>query len=165
MTYCLQDKDYRPCVGMIILNNCNQIFMARRGDVLPSEPFAWQMPQGGIDDGESAQQASMRELLEEVGTNNVALLSKTSDWLYYNFPADLMGNKLAGKYKGQKQRWFLYRFIGDDKEINLATDHPEFSDWKWCDPSEILEMVIPFKRQVYQDALREFSPFFDNKAS
>lgn len=159
MTKNTKDKDYRPCVGMMVINHQNQIFMARRIDVPETEPFAWQMPQGGIDAEETPQQAAIRELYEEIGTSNVSYLAETSDWLYYDFPPELVANKLMGQYKGQSQKWFLYRFEGQESDLNITTVHPEFSEWCWCDSADILEMTIPFKRKVYQKVIEEFSPF------
>lgn len=117
------------------------------------------MPQGGIDDGEDASTAALRELEEEVGTCNVEIIAESKDWLNYDLPEHLIGKLWGGKYRGQTQRWFLMRFLGSDDEINIQTKHQEFSEWKWVSPSELPEVIVPFKRDLYQKILTEFERY------
>lgn len=151
--------DYRPCVGMIIINNHQQIFIARRKDVALGARYAWQMPQGGMDVNETPHEAALREMLEEIGTDKVALLMVSNDWLYYAFPQSLRKSSWGGRFSGQRQKWFLFQFTGEEKDINLDTRHPEFSEWKWAAKEEVIRQVIPFKRQVYEQVFSEFAAF------
>ena len=144
---------YRPCVGIMLLNNLGKVFVAQRID---TRTEAWQMPQGGIEEGEDPKRAAIRELEEEIGTNKAALMAESSDWLYYDLPIDLQQKLWNGQYKGQRQKWFLYRFLGDDRDINLLTEHPEFLDWRWANVSELANLAIPFKRHVYENIIQEF---------
>lgn len=139
---------YRPCVGVMMINRAGRIFAGRRRD---SEIPAWQMPQGGIDDGEKPRQAALRELWEEtgVGPDLVEFVAKAHHWLTYDLPPELVGKIWGGRYRGQKQKWFLFRFLGEDRQIDIATAHPEFSEWKWVTAEEMLAAIVPFKRQVY----------------
>jgi putative (di)nucleoside polyphosphate hydrolase len=114
------------------------------------------MPQGGIDAGESPRQAALRELKEEIGTNDAEFLAESARWLTYEFPAELRGKVWRGRYRGQRQKWFVLRFLGDDSEIDLATKHPEFSAWKWVEPRELPRLIVPFKRPLYIELLAEF---------
>jgi putative (di)nucleoside polyphosphate hydrolase len=145
---------YRPCVGIILLNNEHKVFVGQRVDVAGE---AWQLPQGGIDACETPRVAALRELYEEVGTQNVDILGETASWLNYDFPA---GIEKAGRWKGQRQKWFAMRFLGSDDEINIRGDHPEFREWRWVTPEELPLLAVSFKRQVYFTALTELSPFF-----
>ncbi len=148
---------YRPCVGMMIINDAHKIFIARRKDLDDDAMYAWQMPQGGIDDGETPQQAVMREMIEEIGTNAVALMSESREWIYYDFP-DWLKNKSRGNYyMGQKQRWFLFKFVGHEADINLKTKHREFSQWQWAEKEEVMRQVVPFKLRAYEKVFEEFS--------
>jgi len=140
----------------MILNREKKVFVARRID-MTSE--AWQMPQGGIDEGEMPKEAAMRELEEEIGTNNVEIIAESERWLYYDLPDDLVGKLWGGKYRGQKQKWFLVRFLGEDMEINLQTEHPEFSEWQWVSPKKVSELIVPFKQKLYESLLHEFADF------
>ena len=144
---------YRRAVGIMLLNPMRQVFVAQRID-FPAD--AWQMPQGGIDAGESPRQAALRELKEEIGTNDAEFLAESARWLTYEFPSELRGKVWRGRYRGQRQKWFVLRFKGDDSDIDLATKHPEFSAWKWVDPQELPRLIVPFKRQLYIDLLAEF---------
>ncbi len=149
------DSAYRPCVGIMLLNHANLVFVARRIDM--SEE-AWQMPQGGIDDGEEPRAAALRELKEEIGTDKAIILAESRGWLRYDLPTELAGQAWGGRYRGQRQKWFAMRFVGSDSDIDLATDHPEFSDWKWMVPASLPRFIVPFKRQLYVDILTEFAP-------
>lgn len=152
---------YRPCVGIMLANRSGQIFVAQRLDNKDS-PWrdCWQMPQGGIDEGEDARTAAIRELTEETGIVPALadILGEYPGDLLYDLPDDLMGKIWGGKYRGQSQRWFLMRFTGEDQDINIATEHPEFSDWKWTDPATLVELIVPFKRDIYRQLLNHFGP-------
>jgi len=144
---------YRPCVGIMLLNADGQIFTAQRIDM----PGAWQMPQGGIDDGEDIQEAALRELLEEtsIPPSAITVLKQTTDWINYDLPDHLVGKVWDGKYGGQKQQWFLMQLNGNEALINLATEHPEFNQWKWSSPQELIAEIVPFKKHVYEQVVAE----------
>lgn len=148
---------YRPCVGVMLINSDGLIFAAQRLDA-PAGVAAWQMPQGGIDDGEKPGVAALRELWEETGVtaDMVERLDKTKDWVTYDLPPDLLGKVWGGKYRGQRQKWFLYRYLGTDAQINIATDHPEFSAWRWIGADEMIASIVPFKRGVYESVVAAF---------
>lgn len=148
------DRTYRPGVGIMLLNATGHVFVARRID---TDAEAWQMPQGGIDDGEAPRDAALRELEEEIGTNKATILAESRGWLHYEFPAELARKAWGGRYRGQRQKWFAMRFTGADADIDLATEHPEFMDWKWLPAVQLPELIIPFKRQLYRDILTEFA--------
>ena len=145
---------YRPCAGIMMINADNNIFVGKRID-MPSEH--WQMPQGGIDKGEDPLAAARRELLEEVGTDKIELLDSIDDWLTYDLPNHLLGKVWKGKYRGQSQKWYLFRFTGTDSDINIETEHPEFSDWKWTNPEKLIEEIVPFKKEIYSIIAKRFS--------
>jgi putative (di)nucleoside polyphosphate hydrolase len=147
-------KGYRAAVGIMLLNPAGKVFVARRIDMqmLP----AWQMPQGGIDPGETPLEAAFRELKEEIGTDKAELLGKSRGWLKYDLPPELARGVWGGRYRGQRQKWFAMRFTGSDADIDLATDHPEFDAWKWAAPDRLPELIVAFKRQLYIDILAEF---------
>ena len=151
-----EQRPYRPCVGIFLLNNEGLVFTGRRID---SRAEAWQMPQGGIDAGESPLQACMREMREEIGTNTAELVSQHDDWLYYDIPLPLADRLWQGRYKGQKQKWMALRFTGDDSDINIVTEEPEFCEWKWLSPHDLVDLAVPFKRDVYQNVLAAFAPY------
>ena len=151
-----EQRPYRPCVGIFLLNNDGLVFAGRRID---SRAEAWQMPQGGIDAGESPLQACMREMREEIGTNTAELVSQHDEWLYYDIPLPLADRLWQGQYKGQKQKWMALRFTGDDSDINIATEEPEFCEWKWLSPHDLVDLAVPFKRDVYQNVLAAFAPY------
>lgn len=149
---------YRLGAGVVLINPEGLIFAGRRRD---TDAAAWQMPQGGIDKGEDPAQAAMRELWEETGVTSdlVTLLAEAPDWFAYDLPPELLGNVWKGKYRGQKQRWFLYRFNGRDDQVNIATEHPEFSDWRWIGAEEMLDAIVPFKRPLYAEIIAAFRPW------
>jgi putative (di)nucleoside polyphosphate hydrolase len=149
---------YRPCVGIMLINAEGRIFAGQRRD---SDAPAWQMPQGGIDPGEKPRRAASRELWEETGvTDDLAeFLAKSDGWVTYDLPPELVGRIWGGKYRGQKQRWFLFRFTGRDDQIDIATEHPEFSRWRWIGADEMIAAIVPFKRAVYEQVVAEFRPW------
>lgn len=152
---------YRLGVGIMLLNNEGKVFVGQR---LDSKVEAWQMPQGGIDNNEDFDIAMERELLEEIGTNNISVIKKTDDYLYYDLPNELIPNVWNGKYRGQKQIWYLVRFEGQDSEINLnASNHPEFKEWQWLDPNNLENVIVPFKRDLYKQIIESFKDFFYSK--
>ena len=149
-------KAYREGVGLMLLNPRREVFVAQRLD-MPSD--AWQMPQGGIDRGETPIEAAKRELCEEIGTCNGEFLGESRDWYSYDLPAELAGKLWRGRFRGQTQKWFAFRFAGDDSEINLETETPEFLAWKWVDAIEVPRLIVPFKRDIYTAILSEFAPY------
>ena len=145
---------YRRCVGMMILDSQNQILVGRR---LDHPSGFWQMPQGGIDNNEIPEEAVWREMMEEIGTNNAELLYTSSNWLNYEIPKATLNTLPWGeKYIGQTQKWFIFRFTGKEKEINVKTENPEFSEWKWTHHESLLNNVVPFKKKIYAKILEEF---------
>lgn len=145
---------YRPCAGAMLVNGHGQVFVARRIDTAGN---AWQMPQGGIDKGEAPRQAVLRELMEETGIDKTEIIAESAHWRQYDLPDQLIGVLWGGKYRGQRQKWFVLRFLGDDGDIDLsAHGKPEFSDWKWVGIDEIVDLIVPFKRALYADIVAEF---------
>jgi putative (di)nucleoside polyphosphate hydrolase len=146
---------YRPGVGIMLLNRDGLVFVGRRGD-MPAGLAAWQMPQGGIDPGETPRQAALRELREEVGTDKALILGETEGWLHYDLPPELASRAWGGRYRGQRQKWFAMRFLGEDSDIDLAAaEHPEFDAWQWVPAARLPELIVPFKRPLYRAALAE----------
>lgn len=143
---------YRENVGCVIVKN-GGIFVAKR---LGYQADAWQMPQGGVDENETPEEALNRELIEEIGTNNVTILKESAYYRYYKVPKDIATNVWGGKYIGQKQKWFLLQFNGNDSEININTPKPEFEDWKWSDANNTIKQAVFFKKDIYLDVLSEF---------
>ncbi|MEY8118811.1 RNA pyrophosphohydrolase [Falsihalocynthiibacter sp. BN13B15] len=161
MTIDAQDnRPYRPCVGVMLVNKDGHIFAGQRNDRPESGPPAWQMPQGGVDKGEAPEVAVLRELWEETGVtkNLVTIEAQTSEWLPYDLPLELSQRLWKGKYRGQEQLWFLMRFNGTDADINIQTEHPEFSEWRWMAPDELLQSIVPFKRDIYDLVMAELRP-------
>jgi len=148
------DLKYRPCAGVVLANADGHIFTGERIDT----PGAWQMPQGGIDEGESAELAAFRELEEETGVSRelVDLVKEYNDWIYYDLPDHLTGKLWKGRYKGQKQRWFLFRFKGTDSDVRIDQPHPEFAQWRWSTPDQVIAHIVPFKRDVYAEVVAAF---------
>ncbi|KQT87509.1 RNA pyrophosphohydrolase [Aurantimonas sp. Leaf443] len=158
---------YRPCVGIMVLNAKGQVWTGRRlvedkGEMTGAVQL-WQMPQGGIDKGEDPLEAARRELYEETGIRSVTLLGETPDWIRYDLPPHLVGVALKGRYRGQEQRWFVFRFEGEESEIQIAPPPgghaQEFDGWAWKSMDEVLDLVVPFKRGVYEEVVRAFRPF------
>ncbi|QFT45047.1 RNA pyrophosphohydrolase [Roseivivax sp. THAF40] len=149
---------YRPCVGVVLANPKGEIFVGQRFET--KEP-AWQMPQGGIDPGETPREAALRELLEETGVpaDLVRPEAETRDWVSYDLPHDIVPRIWKGRYRGQKQKWFLLRFLGEDGQVNIATKHPEFSEWRWLAPDAVVEQIVPFKRPVYEAVIGELKEY------
>ena len=148
------DLPYRPGVGIALFNRQGLVFAAQRIDT--AQP-AWQMPQGGIDAGESPREAALRELEEEVGTASAEILAETPDWLVYDLPPAIAGKVWKGRYRGQRQKWFAMLFTGDDAEIDIVTAHPEFSAWRWMELAELPGLIVPFKRDLYTQVAAAFA--------
>ena len=146
---------YRRNVGIMLIDKRGYVFVGQRRD---NHSDAWQMPQGGIDAGEDPETAAYRELLEETGVKkqDVRFVASSSKWLSYDLPEDLIPILWNGKFRGQKQKWFLFNFLGEDGDINIATEHPEFSKWKWISKENLLKEIVPFKKSVYENVLKEF---------
>ena len=148
-------RPYRPCVGMMLINRHKRVFAGKRIDTQGSH---WQMPQGGIEDGETPVEAAFRELNEEIGTNNVELIAQCPDWFSYDLPYHISKKVWQGRYRGQKQKWYAFRFLGIDSDINIQTSSPEFSDWRWAETQQLQKLIIPFKKDVYERVIRIFQP-------
>ncbi|HEY5713544.1 MAG TPA: RNA pyrophosphohydrolase [Allosphingosinicella sp.] len=147
---------YRPGAGVMLLNRDGRVFVAQRID---STLEAWQMPQGGLDPGEDPEAGAYRELEEETGIprDKVKIVARCPIELTYDLPDDLVGKMWKGKWRGQRQTWFLMRFLGEDKDVNLDTEEPEFRAWKWADPAELPALIVPFKKKLYEDLLAAFA--------
>ena len=150
----------RSGVGIVVVNRSNKVFVAKRID---NQKNFWQMPQGGVNDGEDFLTAAYRELEEETSIKNVKLIDKLNGFISYNLPDQLIGIIWKGKYKGQRQKWFLMRYLGNDSEINIHTKKPEFLDWKWVDLKEITELVVDFKLHVYQEVQKQVEKILVNR--
>jgi putative (di)nucleoside polyphosphate hydrolase len=154
---------YRPCVGVMPINPQGLVFIGRRAegaDAPEGEGNWWQMPQGGLDEGEDPEAAARRELAEETGIRSARVLARTQDWLRYDLPEELIGVAWQGRYRGQKQLWFLASFEGEESEIDLAPQpghEREFDAWRWAPPALLPSLVVPFKRPVYEAVIREFA--------
>lgn len=149
---------YRTGVGIILLNPANHVFVAKRIDM---KAEAWQMPQGGIDEGETPEKAAMRELGEETGTDKARIIGTNDKWYTYDLPDELVPVIWGGRFRGQKQKWFVLRFLGKDSDINIETDEPEFSEWRWTKPATLPDMIVPFKRELYAELVRDFANYLD----
>ena len=162
---------YRHCVGIAVFNHEGKVWAGRRiaKTDRTSLEYKWQLPQGGIDEGEDTLEAAKRELYEETGIHSVELLKEKSEWLSYDLPDDLLGKALKGKYRGQTQKWFAFRFIGDETEINIDNppdgSHPEFNAWEWKNLSEMPDLIVPFKRDLYEQVVEVFTDFTLRKKS
>ena len=150
------NKPYRPCVGIMLVNRDGRVFVAKRSDI-PGDH--WQMPQGGIDEGETPRQAALRELVEEIGTDKAEIVAESSHWRDYDLPPELDGKAWGGRWRGQTQKWFLMRFLGGDGDIRLDGHHaPEFTEWRWADMPDVPRKIVDFKRPVYEAVVAEFAP-------
>lgn len=157
-----EDLPYRPNVGAVLFNRAGRIFVARRADFPNAEGPAggWQLPQGGIDEAEDPRVAIFRELGEEIGTERAEILGEHPDWLQYDLPPELIGRALGGRYRGQRQRWFALRFLGEDQDIRLDLDpHPEFDAWRWDDLANLPSLAVGFKRDIYAVLAASFARF------
>jgi putative (di)nucleoside polyphosphate hydrolase len=147
------DLPYRPCVGIMLFNKDGKVFVGKRIDQTVE---GWQMPQGGIDTGETPRQAALRELLEEVGTDKADIIAEMDDWVTYDLPEHLVGVAFKGKYKGQRQKWFALRFTGQDGDIDLTAHEPEFSAFQWVSLETLPGLIVPFKRKIYKAVIAAF---------
>jgi putative (di)nucleoside polyphosphate hydrolase len=160
-----ENLPYRPCAGLTVINAQGLVFIGRRasGPEHIDETHVWQMPQGGIDDGEDSYKAALRELYEETNIRSVEKLGEIAEWLHYDIPRDIVGAAWHGKYRGQKQKWYALRFTGDDSEIDIKNPggghQPEFIAWRWEEMDNLPALVVPFKRQTYERVVREFAKF------
>jgi putative (di)nucleoside polyphosphate hydrolase len=144
------DLPYRPCVGIMLFNADGKVFVGNR---LDQTVESWQMPQGGIDKGETPKEAALRELKEEIGTKKADIIAEMDDWVTYDLPAHLVGIAFHGKYKGQRQKWFALRFTGKESDIDLMAHDPEFSSYRWVGLEELPDLIVPFKREIYKSVI------------
>ena len=156
---------YRPCVGVVVFNRAGRVFIGKRrgGPEYVDDTYSWQMPQGGVDPGEEPWPAARRELHEETNIRSVEKLGGSKEWLCYDIPPELAGQAWNGKYRGQCQKWYALRFTGDDSEIDIAHPagghKPEFAEWRWEPLHHLPDLIVPFKRLVYEQVVKEFAPF------
>ncbi|WP_300033475.1 RNA pyrophosphohydrolase [uncultured Roseobacter sp.] len=155
----IEKLPYRPCVGVMLMNAGGEVFVGQRID---SKVAAWQMPQGGIDAGEEAQTAALRELTEETGVtaDKVTVVAESPRWLPYELPHDLVPKLWKGRFRGQQQKWFLMRFHGSDSDIRIEQEHQEFAEWRWLPVNDLVDNIVPFKRDVYAAVLKDFRGYF-----
>ena len=149
-------RPYRPCVGIMLINDNGHIFGGQRID---NRAEAWQMPQGGIDAGEDVETACFREMREEIGTDKADILSIHPEWLNYDIPLPLADRLWGGSYRGQSQKWVALRYTGQDSDINIATEQPEFFSWQWMSPADLIQLAVPFKQPVYEDIMTQFAQY------
>jgi putative (di)nucleoside polyphosphate hydrolase len=161
-----EDLPYRPCVGLAVFNRAGRVFIGRRigGPEHVDATHVWQMPQGGVDLGEDPWPAALRELYEETNIRSVARLGEIPEWLAYDIPRDIVGQAWGGKYRGQTQKWYAVRFTGDESEIDIAQPgggghEPEFVEWRWEPMENLPDLIVPFKRAVYERVVAEFAKF------
>lgn len=150
-----RDRPYRPNVGLVLFNAEGLVFTARRID---TKQAAWQFPQGGIDDGEDPRSAALRELEEEIGTAKAEVIGESAGWYSYDLPPEVADTWQHGRWRGQKQKWFALRFLGNDSDIDIATEHPEFAEWRWMKLADVPGVIVPFKRALYEQVVAEFLP-------
>ena len=152
----MSDRGYRPAVGVMLINDARRVWVGQR---LDSTLEAWQMPQGGLDPGEEPLEGAMRELEEETGIRNhlVEILARCPRQLTYDLPDDLIGKVWKEPWRGQRQSWFLARFLGKDADVDIATPHPEFRAWKWAEPAELPTLIVPFKKKLYEEVIAAFA--------
>ena len=155
------DLPYRLSVVIMLINPCGLVFVGRRIDQTVE---GWQMPQGGIDEGETPAEAGLRELEEEVGTNKAVILREMDEWLCYDLPRHLVGVALHGRFRGQKQKWLAMRFTGNDGDIDIRTAHPEFAAFKWLSMDELPGLIVPFKRDTYKKVIAAFRDLVNPQA-
>ncbi len=155
----IHSRPYRPCVGLMIFNKYGFVFSGQR---LDNPNDSWQLPQGGIDEGENPIQAAFRELEEETSITSADFVAEYPDWIKYDVPKNLANNLWDGKYRGQTQKWLLFHFLGNDNEININTKAPEFKNWSWMEPNELSKKAIYFKKQVYEEINKIFIPVIKN---
>jgi putative (di)nucleoside polyphosphate hydrolase len=146
---------YRPGVGILLFDAKGRVFLARRSDFAD----AWQMPQGGVDAGETPAEAALRELHEETGVASAEIVAETADWLSYDLPPELAAAMWGGRFRGQRQKWFAIRFLGEESEIDLGGTHGEFDRWRWAEPAQAIRLIVPFKRPLYEAVFRELAPW------
>jgi putative (di)nucleoside polyphosphate hydrolase len=148
---------YRPCAGIMLANRDGKVFVGQRIDSISN--IAWQMPQGGIDDGEAPEEAALRELEEETGVSRdlVDVLARSKEEYLYDLPDELIGKLWKGQWRGQRQWWFLMRFKGEDSDVNIFADTQEFSEWRWVEPGELPGLIVPFKKRIYEGLVAEFA--------
>ena len=160
MTDAYAHLPYRPCAGIMLKNSQGLIFVGQRLDGSGVSSEAWQMPQGGVDDGEDPEMAALRELGEETGIapHHVDIIARSAGEHLYDLPPELLGRIWKGQYRGQRQIWFLMNFLGRDEDVNIATAHQEFRDWRWAHVDELVDLIVPFKRELYSNVLKEFAP-------
>jgi putative (di)nucleoside polyphosphate hydrolase len=164
-----EDLPYRPCVGMCVLNRDGRAFIGRRidGPEHVDDVHVWQMPQGGVDENEDPYPAALRELYEETNIRSVEKIGEIKDWLFYDIPREIAGRAWQGKYRGQKQKWYAFRFFGDESEIDIAhpgggKHEPEFVEWRWEPLENLPGLIVPFKRKVYERVVTEFALLFSS---
>ena len=164
MTTSTREPGYRPCVGVMVINAQGLVWVGRRADHAHtpkgSDGKWWQMPQGGIDDGEAPREAAIRELREETGIRSVEVIAETPGWLRYELPPELVGRTWKGRWRGQEQKWFACRFLGPDSEVDIEPQkghEREFDQWRWVAMSQLVDLIIPFKREVYTEVVASFS--------